>query len=237
MTYSFSLRSERLSCRGIVVSGRIGRFYDRFRDRLRRRLLWFCFFGIIVVVRRRRFVRLLDDCLLFGRQHHGHVATFQPSHRLDLAGRANLLDYRIEDSGTELRVGHLSAPELQRDLDLVAVRKEILHVTDLRVEVTLADLRTELDFLDRHLDGLLARFLGLLAFLVPELSVVHDPAHRWVRHGRHLDEIEVLLTGESEGIWQILDSKLAAVCADEANLSGANAIVVPVLRLLRRCYG
>jgi hypothetical protein len=46
-----------------------------------------------------------------------------------------------------------------------------------------------------------------------------------------------LLTGESERIWQILDSKLAAVGADEANLTGANAVVVPVLRLLRRCYG
>jgi hypothetical protein len=46
-----------------------------------------------------------------------------------------------------------------------------------------------------------------------------------------------LLSGESEGIWQVLDSELAAVCADETNLTGANAIVVPVLRLLRRCYG
>jgi hypothetical protein len=46
-----------------------------------------------------------------------------------------------------------------------------------------------------------------------------------------------LLSGEGECIWQILDTELAAVCADEANLAGANAIVVPVLRLLRRCYG
>ena len=34
-----------------------------------------------------------------------------------------------------------------------------------------------------------------------------------------------------------LITELAAVCADEANLTGADAIVVPVLRLLRRCYG
>jgi len=46
-----------------------------------------------------------------------------------------------------------------------------------------------------------------------------------------------LLAGEGESIWQILDSKLAAIGADEANLAGAYAIVVPVLRLLRRCYG
>jgi hypothetical protein len=39
-----------------------------------------------------------------------------------------------------------------------------------------------------------------------------------------------LLTGERERIWQILDTKLAAVCADEANLTGTDAIVVPVLR-------
>jgi hypothetical protein len=46
-----------------------------------------------------------------------------------------------------------------------------------------------------------------------------------------------LLAGESESIWQILDPKLAAICADEAYLTGANAVVVPVLRLLGRCYG
>src|SRR6185437_16128888 len=122
-------------------------------------------------------------------------------------------------------------------LHLVAVCEEVLHVAHLGVEIALADLRTELHFLDRDLNSLLARFLGLLAFLVAELSVVHDPAHWWTRHGCHLDEIEVLLAGESERIWQILDSKLAAVCSDEANLTGANAIFVPVLRLLRRCYG
>ena len=112
-----------------------------------------------------------------------------------------------------------------------------LHVAHLGIEIAFADLGAELHFLDRDLNGLLARFLGLLAFLVPKLSVVHDPAHRWVRHRCHLDEIEVLLAGESERIWQILDSKLAAVCADETNLTGADAVVVPVLRLLRRCYG
>jgi hypothetical protein len=46
-----------------------------------------------------------------------------------------------------------------------------------------------------------------------------------------------LLSGESECIWQVLDTELAAVCADETNLTGADAIVVPVLRLLWRGYG
>ncbi len=110
-------------------------------------------------------------------------------------------------------------------------------MADLGVEIALADLGTELHFLDRDVDGLLPRFLGLLAFLVPELAVVHDPAHRWVGHRRHLDEVEVELTGQGECIGQGLDTELAAVGADEANLTGTDAIVVPVLRLLRRCYG
>ena len=149
----------------------------------------------------------------------------------------HLLDHGVEDPRAELRVGHLATPELQRDLDLVALGEEVLHVAHLGVEIALADLRTELHFLDRDVDGLLPRFLGLLALLVAELAVVHDPAHRWVRHRRHLDEVEVLLAGQGEGIGQGLDAELAAVGADEANLTGADAIVVPVLRLLRRCYG
>jgi hypothetical protein len=46
-----------------------------------------------------------------------------------------------------------------------------------------------------------------------------------------------LLAGEGERIGQILDAQLASVGTDEANLTGTDALVVPVLGLLRRCYG
>jgi hypothetical protein len=97
---------------------------------------------------------------------------FRPSSRAyasTFACRAQLLDDRIEDLGPELGVGHLTAPELQRHLDLVTLFEEVVHVSDLGVEVALADLRAELHLFDRHLDGLLARLLGLLRLLVANL--------------------------------------------------------------------
>jgi hypothetical protein len=46
-----------------------------------------------------------------------------------------------------------------------------------------------------------------------------------------------LLAGECERIGKLLDTELRPVRSDEANLPGANTIVVSVLGLLRRCYG
>ncbi|HSB86521.1 MAG TPA: hypothetical protein VLD86_09435 [Ilumatobacteraceae bacterium] len=46
-----------------------------------------------------------------------------------------------------------------------------------------------------------------------------------------------MLSGEGKRIRQVLDAELTSVGADEADLAGADAIVVPVLGLLRRCYG
>jgi hypothetical protein len=46
-----------------------------------------------------------------------------------------------------------------------------------------------------------------------------------------------LLAGEGECIGQVLDPELASVGSDEANLTGTDAVVVPMLGLLRRCYG
>ena len=136
-----------------------------------------------------------------------------------------LMDKRSDLASHRIRLGGVTLGE------------ELLHVPHLGVEVALADLRTELHFLDRHLDGLLARLLGLLALLVAELAVVHDPAHGRRCQRGDFDEVEVELTGQCEGLRERLDPELIAVRADEANLTGADAIVVPVLGLLRRCYG
>jgi hypothetical protein len=62
-----------------------------------------------------------------------------------------------------------------------------------------------------------------------ELSEVHDPTDRRVGHGSHLDQVEVELAGDRKCLWQRFDAELLTVWVDEANLTGANAIVDPVL--------
>ena len=174
---------------------------------------------------------------LFWREHHRHVAALEPSLGFDLAEAIHLGNDGVEQTGAEFGVGHLSATELQRHLDLVAVGEEFLHVPDLGVEVALADLGTQLHFLDRHVDGFLARLLGLLGLFVTELAVIHDPANGWIRQWGDFDEVEIQCPGHGQCFGQGLDSDLAAVGANQAYLTGTNAFVVPGLVLLRRCYG
>jgi hypothetical protein len=62
-----------------------------------------------------------------------------------------------------------------------------------------------------------------------ELAEVHDPTHRRVGHGGHLDEVEVEVASDRERFSERLDAELLSVWVDEANLTGAYAIVDPVL--------
>ena len=53
---------------------------------------------------------------------------------------------------------------------------------------------------------------------------------------RHLDEIEVELTGDVEGLGQRLDAELSPVGIDEADLPSPDAIVDLGLVIDRRSY-
>jgi len=155
---------------------------------------------------------------------------------VDSGGLAKLLDDCIEDLPAELWVRNLSSAELQRDLHLVSLGEELLHVANLRVEVGFSDLRLELHLFHGDLDGLLARFLQSLRLLVAELSVVHDSTHGWIRLGRHLDQVEVCRPCTLEGVCDADDANLGTVGIDQTHFTCANAIVEPWL-LNWRCYG
>ena len=82
---------------------------------------------------------------------------FRPSRRAwvsTLTTSPTTLEHLVEDLRAELRVGHLAAPELQRDLDLVALVDELVDLADLDVEVAPADLGRNLTSLTETFDDL-----------------------------------------------------------------------------------
>jgi hypothetical protein len=60
--------------------------------------------------------------------------------------------------------------------------------------------------------------MPLLALTVLVLPVIHDAAHRWRRHRRNLDQIELGLFGQLVGGGEAQDSDLLAACADYPDL-------------------
>ena len=123
----------------------------------------------------------------------------------------------------------LSSSEHDRDLHLVALAQELRHLPGLGVEVARADLGPVLHLFDARAGGLAPGLLGPLGGIELELAVVHDPAHRGVGVGGHLDQVEILLAGDVERLRQGFDPQLGPVGVNQSDLPCPDPLVHPVL--------
>src|SRR5665647_2743918 len=111
------------------------------------------------------------------------------------------------------------------DLDLVAGLEEPLDVALLGGVVMRVDLRAELDLLDDRVDLVLAGFPLLDGFLVLELAKVHELGDRRLCHRGHLDEVEVRLGSESQGVFDAYDADLFTIGANQPHFRNPDAVV------------
>jgi hypothetical protein len=109
------------------------------------------------------------------------------------------------------------------------VAEEALDVALLGAVVVVGDLRPQLDLADVDLLLVLAGLLGLLLLLVLVLGVVEQPADRRARVGGDLDQVEIGLAGDLQGLLGVDDTDLLAVGADQADLGNADALIDPGL--------
>ena len=70
----------------------------------------------------------------------------------------------------------------------------------LELKIMLFGFRPELNFLHDDLFLMLFGLMRPFALLVLELAVVHDPAHRRIRSGSHLDKVQFLRLGKGKGL-------------------------------------
>src|SRR5690606_24517175 len=163
--------------------------------------------------------------LLVRPDHHDHVPAVLLRLGLDEAQLLDVLGEALQEAVPQLRPGLLTATEHDGDLDLVPRLQEPHDVTLLGLVVVRVDLRSELDLLDDRLCLVPARLPGLHGGLVLVLAVVHELAHGRTRRGRDLDQVEIGLLGELQGILDRDGADLLAVRADEANLRHTDAFV------------
>jgi hypothetical protein len=192
--------------------------YEIFPDRFRNGDV-----GRLRVGRRLRGTRA--DRLLVGRDHHGHVAPVLLRRRLDGTQLGHVLGEALQQPEPQLRTGLLASAEHDGDLDLVATLEEAHDVALLGLVVMGVDLGAELLLLDRGQLLVPAGLPGLLRALVLELAVVHELADRGAGLGRDLDEVELGLLGEPQGVLDTHDADLLAVRSDEPDLRHANPVV------------
>src|SRR4051794_12402148 len=163
--------------------------------------------------------------VLVRREDHDHVAAVLLGRRLHEAELRDVLAEPLQQPVPELGPGLLASAEHDRDLDLVALLEEADHMALLRRVVVRVDLRAELHLLDDGEDLVLAALTRLLSGLVLELAVVHELAHRWPGHRSDLDEIEVALLGQLQGLVDRDDADLLALRTDQPYLGDTDPVV------------
>ena len=121
---------------------------------------------------------------------------------------------------------HLTAAETHRDL--AAGRRparNFCRVSQLDIEIVLADARGHADLLDFNDALILAGFLFLFGLLKAEFAVVHDLAHGRLCLRRDQNKVHLPLFSDAERLLAGHNAELLAFFTDQANFRFADLFV------------
>jgi hypothetical protein len=155
--------------------------------------------------------------LFLGCDDHVHVPALQPGMLLDRTDIGQGIADIFHNFSSDLGIGDLAAPEHHGYLDFVLLLQKFLYMLNLNLDVMIFRLGPQSDFLDLD-DGLaLLGDVHLLALLVPELSVIHNPAYRRIGIGRYLNQIQASSSRLGQGVRQGQNSQLLSIGVNDAD--------------------
>lgn len=145
--------------------------------------------------------------------------------RFQFAVLHELVDHVFNDATSLGDVGNLTTTKHDRDLHSVLVTEKLARLLDLEVNVVLARLGPQPNFLGL---GVVRMTFGLLlVLLVFEFAEVHDPANRRLFERCHLDQIKSIFASNIQGFFCWNYAQLFAVRIDDSHWSDADLIVDP----------
>src|SRR5258708_8741431 len=160
-----------------------------------------------------------------GREDHEEVLALAQRGALDDRELLRVVRDTVENSPPSLLLDHLAAPEHDRHLNFLSCFEELLQTFELRLEIVLGDLWSELHLLQLR-DVLLA---ALVLFLLDRLelvpSVVDQAADRRARLRRHFDEGEALLACDAQSRVEREHSQLVVLVIDQPHFRAADLIL------------
>ena len=140
----------------------------------------------------------------------------------EVAALLSKLDQQIL---ADVGVGHLPPAEPDGDLAPVALAQELLGVAQLHIEVVDIDAGRHANLLDLHYPLILAGFLLALGLFEPVFAVVHKLTHRGYGVGGDLDQIQIALLCQAQGLLRGHDAQLFAGLRDQPDLFVANLFI------------
>src|ERR1700694_2243085 len=159
------------------------------------------------------------------RQDHEQGLALEQRRAFDDGELLRVVRDPVENPPPDVLVDHLAAPEHDRHLNFLSCFEELLQTLELRLEIVLGDLRSQLHLLQLG-DVLLAALVFLLLDRLELVaSIVDQTADRRARLRRHLDEVESLLACDAQSGVQGEHSQLVVLVIDQPHFRAADLIV------------
>ena len=119
----------------------------------------------------------------------------------------------------------LSPLEPDDNAHLIAARKELVGVIELRIEVIVSDNYGQLDLLGLHGLLFLAGFLFLLDLVEAEFAVVHNAAYGRLRLRSDKNEIQIFIVCKLFGLIRCDDTQRLSVLVDKTDARQIDTVV------------
>ena len=149
--------------------------------------------------------------------YHHHLTPFQARPLLNRSYVLQVGFHPVQKLQSQFLVGHFAPPETKGYLGLVAFFQKTNQISHFDLVITFVGAWPEFDFLDLHLLLLAPGIVLPFAFLVLELSVVHDTDHRGTCRRGNFHEIKTCCLGRSESRRNGDDPLLLPVFVDQTN--------------------
>ena len=142
--------------------------------------------------------------------------------------RGDLLDEFLDRFEPELLMGHLTAPEFERNLDLHVIAQKINPTHHFHPKIVRINRGAELNLLHPVRVLVLLGVFVLFGNLITKFTIIDNPAYRRHRVGRDLHQIDPMLAGDGQSLRRRNYTELASINSYGPNLPGANLAINPI---------
>lgn len=152
-----------------------------------------------------------------GRDEHSHASAFHFGRLIHDANLGAGIPEPVQQSSSQLGMGHFPAAEADRNLDLIAALQKAYRLVNLGLKVMRIDIHRHPDFLDLHCFLVLSRFFFPFGLLIAVLAVIHDPADVGRSLGGDIHKVQALFNRQSERLPGWHNAQLVAVSINDAD--------------------
>lgn len=160
-----------------------------------------------------------------GGQNHVHASALLFGIGFDSGQFSHILYNPLQQLSTEFRMGHFTTAEHDKNLNLVAIFKELANVLGFKFVVVGFDFGTETHLLDFCGVLFLARIFLFFGRFILVAAIIHDAAYRRFAVARHLHQIKVGFFGAVKRFFDRNYSCLFTLGVNEPDRTNPNAVI------------